>query len=467
MESKAGQSSEVVALIYLGLPILLFFIYFVRYELALPAILFLFFSMYQWIKTAEWNIRDVNYRLLSWLSAIAVIWVFASGGLGLFYQNGDWTKHHAILNLLSDQSWPPTTSDGTLRYYLGWYLVPAFAMKLASGHGGNFFSAIWTSAGLTLFFWLIAPLFKTQTKVLLGITAFIIFSGADIVGTWITNFERGNIMHIEWWSGWIEYSSNTTSLFWVPQHAVPAWIGIALLLRQFNHGSVGKSSTLLFLVFVGFWSPFVALGLAPFTLFMSLRFGMRETVLNIPSGIGFFLIGLPIVSYLLTNTANVPHGLIWLNGCVSLGGPCFSLVGLAVFLALEVGGAVLVMALCRVNIPASFLIISIVTLTLIPLYLVGINNDFAMRASMPAIAILALACASALTMEVYPRQMIPMLVLLIGLAVPVTEVYRGLMVLRPDMTKYSFRDGRLADIEIKEQYFTHDKIWVLRSNVGK
>ncbi len=451
---------------YLGAPVFLFFAYFVRYELAVPAILLFLVMMYRADQGLRWPTQKINCGLLSGLFAIAAIWVFLSGGLGIFYQNGDWSKHHAILNFLSRQSWPPSSPYGVHRYYLGWYLVPALAMKLTNGHGGNLFGSLWTTIGVTIFFWLIAPQFKTKVKAFIGALIFTLFSGADICGTWVTNYVRGNTMHFEWWSGWIEYSSTTTSLFWVQQHALPAWIGVALLLRQNNRGELDRSVILLF-IFVGFWSPFVAVGLAPFVLVMSLRLGLRKVLLNWQDGLVIALIGLPIVFYLLTDAASVPHGLIWENRCVSPGGPCFSWPGLIIFLALEIGGAALVMLLCRVNLPESFLTTALVTLTLIPFYLIGINNDFAMRASLPAIAILALTCSSALTIAKWPRLVIPLSVLIIGLATPVSEVYRGLFISRIDFGRYTFRDALAGIEEKKSQYFSTSKIWVLRSNSEK
>ena len=65
----------------------------------------------------------------------------------------------------------------------------------------------------------------------LPLLAFVAFSGADGIGTLVTGFRFGPPWHLEWWIGWMEYGSHATSLFWVPQHAIPAWLGIAVLMR--------------------------------------------------------------------------------------------------------------------------------------------------------------------------------------------------------------------------------------------
>ena len=69
--------------------------------------------------------------------------------------------------------------------------------------------------------------------------------------------------HIEWWSNAFQYSSMTTQLFWVPNHCLPAWIATALLYRHWQREEFFPAA-FLSAALLPAWTPFAALGFAPF-----------------------------------------------------------------------------------------------------------------------------------------------------------------------------------------------------------
>ncbi|CNE52500.1 Uncharacterised protein [Yersinia rohdei] len=455
---------DFLSLVYLGLPVFIFFACFAKVWIGFSAIIILSYILYKIIKRTQWKL-DGNIKLLFLVFAISSIWVLLSGGLFGVSQNYDWVKHNAILNVLSHNSWPVNTENGNMRYYLGWYLTPALVMKLFNGNGGILISSIWSLIGVVLFFWGVISNIKSKLNASIVILTFIFFSGADNVGYLITKFQVDLPLHFEWWAGWIEYASNTTSLFWVQQHAIPGWIGITILLKRLDSNNLQGGLLAMLLIFIAFWSPFVAVGLLPFVLPILSRFGLYKSIVNIENIIVSVVVGLPIVLYLLSNTGEIISGPIWSNRCTIIqNAPCFTISSFFLFLALEIGGAVLVMLTCKTNIPKSFLIISVVSLCLIPLYKVGPLNDFAMRASIPGIAVLALACGKALVYTNWPKKLIPLLVVLIGIGIPLGEMYRGIFILKTDFEKATIKDLTGGNEIFLQQYFTEKSIWVLRDS---
>ena len=73
----------------------------------------------------------------------------------------------------------------------------------------------------------------------------VLFSGLDIIGSLLDDGPRfrtdWNITtHLEWWAGKYQYSSMTTQLFWVPNHALGGWLIIGLLFRNDGAHELGR-----------------------------------------------------------------------------------------------------------------------------------------------------------------------------------------------------------------------------------
>lgn len=98
---------------------------------------------------------------------------------------------------------------------------------------------------------------------------------------------------------------------------------------------------------------------------------------------------------------------------------------------------------------------------MIPLYRIGIYNDFAMRASLPALAVLSILCAKVLAAGATRYSAAIVVVLLLALPTSVGEIYRGFIredpAIRPDAT---FNDPWAA--RYLRQYFAPLPVWVLR-----
>lgn len=356
--------------------------------------------------------------------ALAAAIVALSGALPPFAENLDWYKHYAMFNTLEQQAWPPQTITplgiATLRYYLSYYVPPVLAAKLLGGAVLPAAVFAWTTLGLYL---ALALAFGGKTRP--AASAFLVgcivllFSGADIVGTKLTGNALGPAMHFEWWWPLGALCATITNLFWAPQHAVPALLATFLLLRyprdSLAHAGVLAAATAL-------WSPFAAIGLAPLLLWACLRLGLRP-LLSRSNLLAAPLLLLATARYLGEGTAGIPVDLIWEYND-------FHVSGWLLFLLLEFGalGLGLLLVAPRTLLPVTLCALFLGTLAL---FHVGNGNDLLMRASIPALGLLAYLSACAVADAPNTLRKAPLIVCLVaGLATPLGEIMRALVAQR-------------------------------------
>ena len=124
--------------------------------------------------------------------------------------------------------------------------------------------------GAALFLLQVLSLTPSRAGVALAVAAVIVlFSGLDVIGDlWRAPHFAAHwdiTRHLEWWAGRYQYSSMTTQLFWVPNHALGGWLTIGLLLRG-ERDTPLDSMLPMIVVAVALWSPLAALGAVPFVL---------------------------------------------------------------------------------------------------------------------------------------------------------------------------------------------------------
>ena len=456
---------ETAALLYLIAPMLVFFAAFVRIEAAVPACALIALLIYRMLRRTMWQRADDLWRWESlYLFVLAVVWLCWLDGIGPLKTNGGWFKHYAVLNFLVTHSWPPEThlvgADGfSLRYYLGWYLIPSLVLKFTDFALQQYALLTWSIAGLYLLLRLMAEGARKIWMVLVLPLAFATFGGADFFGNLLLRHEADPLQFVEWWAGWIQYSSITNALAWVPQHVIPAWLGARLLMRATDRRGLSRFCLPL-LCAVSLWSPFSAVGLLPFALALTLKSSSRSGVLEWPGMLSVLVLAVPIGLYFASGSSDVPHGFIWNLPCTTTL-PCFSWPGYVLFIFFEIGAPLAILFL-MVEEPHPFLKVAAITLCVIPLYKVGINNDFGMRASLPAIAILAMFCARALA-TAKRRAALSMLAVLVA-AMP--QLYFALATPIVDPIDAG-ADARFAEdfrvrTDFLTQYFAPSPVWILR-----
>ncbi|MGI5972056.1 MAG: hypothetical protein ACOX7P_10115 [Oscillospiraceae bacterium] len=331
---KPGQNSGfkltyTFSYLYLGLPILLFLLGWVRPALSIPLSLALIYGLYSSIKNSpesDLNLYEDRKKLIA-AFCILLIWVISSGIGGLAWQNRwDHMYRNAVFRDLVKYDWPVINTDsGTERslcYYLGFWLPSALIGKL-NYQVGYVFQLVWAFAGAALAFCLISRWLKKVSVRAAVILVF--FSGLDIVSYIIYKFTIGrmdtlidNIIagtHIELTLNYFNSSSNTTLIYWLYNQTIPFWVCFMLLLMQKNN----KCRLFTFMLMLLF-SPFSAFALIPAVIYLIFREagpakrGLKENALNlIKSALTFenivgFLVMIIISLYFMSNrSANVRH----------------------------------------------------------------------------------------------------------------------------------------------------------------
>jgi hypothetical protein len=173
---------------------------------------------------------------------IGCAWTVFGGTDHLVFANADWHVRDAVLHDLVTSHWPVGYGlldgmESVLRAPVAYYLPAALIGKLAGLSAAHMALSVWTAVGATLFLLQVLSLTRSRLGVAVLVAAVVVlFSGLDIIGNLLDDGPRfrsdWNVTtHLEWWAGTYQYSSMTTQLFWVPNHALPGWLMIGLLYR--------------------------------------------------------------------------------------------------------------------------------------------------------------------------------------------------------------------------------------------
>jgi hypothetical protein len=189
----------------------------------------------------------------------------------------------------------------------------------------------------------------------------------------------------EWWARNWQYSGNTTLLFYVPQHALVGWILMGILA----YGIFSKKPLPFLLVLLScipLWSPFVFLGLLPFTC-IYLYQNKKTLVLS------EWILSALFLSYQLLYFGSNLTFLVketgvsaWLWQIEKLT-RSWVLLRLFLFYLFEFGifTFFIVKSPIKSSIRKLLLSLSVGILLALPWYKMGLLNDFVMRVSIPAL----------------------------------------------------------------------------------
>lgn len=374
--------------------------------------------------------------LLLPIVAIAGLWCLMAGLGHYVFANSDWVVRDAVLVDLIREPWPVRyTIDGTamlLRAPIGYFLPAAVIGKLWGVFAAETALFVWTIVGVSLVFAMMLRDRPSLKPALVRIGIFIVFSGMDIAGT-IAHYNPHAIGdHLEWWAYLFQYSSQTTQLFWVPNHALPGWIAIAWLLGQ-PPRRLPIAPAVLFVVFAPLWSPLTAIGIAPIAAVAILRQAVFDGARIVMVKLLDWRILVPAVAslvlvypYLIAGSDKVASGS---NADMRWVGEDFVPRYIEFVLFEFVGFALLLLKRDRGN---PVLWAAIVVLLVLPFYRFGPYNDLAMRASIPALTLLAIRLGSWLSMPLSATRdrcarVIAVILLAIGAVTPFMEFARALI----------------------------------------
>ncbi len=376
---------------------------------------------------------------LGLLALLAGAWAVLGGAGHVFFANAvDWVARFAVLRDLVLLDWPPRYLDANgnelvLRAGLGYYMPSALLARFLGLEWADLLLLAWTWLGVFLFF--AANFTGSRKQRLAGALLFVFASGMDIVGIWA---KTGQLpwagAHLEWWAGRLQYSSNTTLLFWVPNHGFPGWIAAAWLWRFRDAPRFLVRLPILFLP-VMCWSPLPAVGLLPLAIVAAATqwrqcLLSRERLAELFKSLGLVLApaGL-IAAYLLMDAATIDRGISDAVRPEAAGGGAGQIANTVLFIVLE-AGFFAVFALLRER--SALLLACIGLLALLPWLRFGPNNDLLMRGSIPALTMIWLVLIAELTADPAQRALsrsmraVLIFLFLLGVATPCQEIYRAL-----------------------------------------
>lgn len=417
-----------LSLSYLFFPTLIFFLFLFSWKvkalffLLLISTVIVFFRSKIPFKKIELPWRQWRKKYLSSVMICAagtLAWLMLSGVGGFGLQNGDWIKHNAILKDLIDRPWPVEYSEEEVHslfkgetiqrthlvYYLSYYIPAALCGKLLGWDVANVALFLWTWLGLLLtYLWCLCLLnLNAHPKKMVAFAClFPLLGGMDFVG-YVHKMQ--SIMnwgdHIEWWNGLatMQYSSTASLISWVPQHALPAWLAMLVLLYAWGLESYARLNVIgLVLMSSLGWSPFGFLGILPFACL--LLYGSRLLSYVKEHVFYVFMVlfwGLSFYFYYRSGSfsPNLDVGffsLIWSRNQSAL-------FDYGAFLFIELLPFIVVISMAwflssmgektfLTSAHKKIILLSLLTLLILPLFRMGIWNDLVMRASIPALLIL-------------------------------------------------------------------------------
>lgn len=428
------------SIFYLVLPLGIFIVGWLQWWAALPLLACTVYALRP-LAMPVGSYRPITRLQLLFAISVGCAWTICGGAGHLLFANPDWHVRDAVLHDLVVSPWPVGYGmidghESLLRAPLGFYLPAAVLGKWLGLHAAYAAIGLWTAIGSVLFLLQVFSLVPSRTGLIVMSAAVIVFfSGFDIVGSAINwgprFFEYWDIsQHIEWWAGSYQYSSMTTQLFWVPNHALGGWLIIGLIARD---GRENHLNTLLpiLVVAAALWSPLSAIGVVPFALWKVVTASARQRSLRLLHPrvwVPAMAVGIVIAMYLTLNAGGVQKGLLVGQGRDPT--PVMDLLRQTQFFLLEAGiTGFVILSIKR----SSEVVLALAILALLPLAYLGPGNDLVMRASIPSIAVLAIAACKALSSEckdniVARRKLVLVCMLVIGAVTAVQELARAVLV---------------------------------------
>lgn len=428
-------SMHRVAIGYLVIPFVLWALIWCELYISLPIAVLAGILFVNLARGITWSITKTQIMVL----VAGMLLAGVSRAFGVFDQyNGDWVKHFGILQALVDGSWPVQIGEEYLRYYMGYYIVPAGVAKIFGYEVLRFALGLWTGLGIGLFLLLLTRR-MTFRMALVVVGLVVIFSGVDYLKALGDFLPEGLVYHLEpitvpldtvrelsmrdgttfiegeIWS--LQISSFATLLMFVPQHLISGMIGAMLLIHLSRNPEYLKYS-LLVIAACAFWSPFVAIGLAILQLVQTRDF--RQYIS------GYNLAAIPIGILLLLYISAGPRvGELWIAQRLDV------YLGI-LMLWLEIGALLAILIWIRPSLLRSRLFLaSVASIIGLSFLHFGYFNDLLMRGTIPAMTVL-LYYLSRLIRKWANNQIAPLpksvltMVLLLALIGPVVEYVRSI-----------------------------------------
>lgn len=403
----------ICSLFGIVIPITLFFLGFIKLYLSIPITLIIMYLTHKVIS----NYKKQNYKPQKkyWIVACTTLflWLLFSGIGDFTYQNViDFHVRHAILRDLINYDWPVIYKDYGLVYYLSYFLPAALVGKIFTYKIANKFLFLYSYIFIINILYLINRYLKKDSY--LTLIMFILFSGLDIIG--MPNY-LFSTTPLEWWNGLFQYSSNTTSLYWVFNQSLPIWIIVALILNMDNGKDIIFISSISF-----FYSPYATICIIPIVIYLFFKYSSNKKKdilsLNVLISLIFAII---LGLYYMSGNGSQQSGFIF----EIVKDKNIILPSYILFIILEIG--LFIIPTWKYYKNEALYKIVIIELLIIPIYVITENNDLCMRGSTPILFILMIYFCKYMTNKKYHKKTIIYILLLISFITPAHEIFRSVI----------------------------------------
>jgi hypothetical protein len=375
------------------------------------------------------------------------------GGQGrLFFANTDWLVRDAVLQDMVRWPWPflygGHGDPQLMRAPLGMYLAPALFGKIGGVTVAEWAMLVQNGLIGGALLALGSLLFDTTRGRTIALVVFVLFSGLDTIGELLTDPSTLWPLdhHIDDWAG-LQYSSTVTLAFWVPHHALAGWLG-GLLFLLWRSGKAPLFPLLASVPLGMLWSPLAEIGMLPFVALAGVETlaGLRLKRVDIAIPAVACLLAAAPIRYMQVDPAKL--------------GLYFETLPTAIYCLFEMLEVIPFVAIIwlaqrggRFG-PATFALATM-SLLLLPFAHIGAGVDLEMRASIPALLILAVLSADILAGARSGAAICLAGILMVGAMTPLREVIRAVINRPAPQTSCDLWSG--TDIAFpqngKENYF--------------
>ena len=394
-----------ISFCYLLFPIVIFVCGFARIEIAAVLAGLIICAYYRLIRetiaSADFQIQakslSQEWHIWRWhvllMSIFAFGWLMFSSIGGIGYRNFDSGIRSSLLWHLVTGSWPlyfesgyfgkafGAVPDKAYVYYFAYYLPAAVAGKLLGWKVANLalFAYSWLGVSLAL---MLVRMYVRQRHYWVTLLVFIgicLFGGMDYVfaGLFGPTNDRS-----EMWLSPFHYFSHTRNLFWAPQHCVPTWLMIGIMLNQKQVSPLLMRSFPLVTVSMLLWSPLCLLGLIPF-IFAMMKYHWKEWLRLSLETVLTCLLFLLLIAFIVSNDFSfkmlfAPNFIVdyWEKHCLFI---------LSEFILLS---TIIFFSNNKIE-DSNFLLTAFGLLLIIPIFILGQWNDWSIKLSMPPLFVLS------------------------------------------------------------------------------
>ena len=443
LSANIRWSLGVLTMLYLALPLVIFFVGWLRPVVAVLAVVPFLFCGWQLLRAWPKEAEAFRGGETAGLAIFALAWTALAGIGGYAPQTTDWIKHNAVLYDCIHLPWPVVVTDGQTHwpvvYYVAYYLPAAVAGKVAGYAVAQAVLWVWSAAGVMLTCFWFARL--TRLPAWVAAIAFFLFSGPDFVMNLVVQVlglaAKDGGWHFypdPWWSRIWQFAPHQVMLLFAPGQALVGWLAAGLLLscpralRPLGFGFLFVCALL--------WSPFAAAGLGLVALLLVGREGWVRPVRPLAPLTGLILPGGVLAIYYAAKSApeiaarfpTIAVGWFTRFHDAPDGLKCLVLLGL--FVVFEFG---LMLWFIRSAFPSGSenrRLAEVTGLALICLLPVtaGFNNDLALRASaVPWFCLAILAVRTCLSTSLSPgrRRWFWVFIVICALTPVINVVHQG------------------------------------------